>query len=303
MVDERFKTTNVTVDTKDGTMIQQEGFGLLHAVGKGSSHAPRLITLEYKGNPNQQDQTIALVGKGITYDSGGYSIKSKNGMPTMKFDMCGAANVVGMIDAIQALQLKVNVVGVIAAAENMIAPHAMKPDDVFTALSGETVEVPNTDAEGRLVLADASYYANQYQPALIMDFATLTGAAIVALGVDKTAVFNKGVSTHILDDILTQTRIWGEPTFELPITATERKQIKKSDVADLTNHVNADGKALFAAAFITHFSGETPHLHFDIAGPATTSKASYKGPKGATGVMISTIVHYLKHTYGKVTEL
>ncbi|WP_394371381.1 leucyl aminopeptidase family protein [Staphylococcus agnetis] len=303
LVDERFKTTNVTVDIKDGTMIQQEGFGLLHAVGKGSSHAPRLITLEYKGNPNHQDHTIALVGKGITYDSGGYSIKSKNGMPTMKFDMCGAANVVGMIDAIQALQLKVNVVGVIAAAENMIAPHAMKPDDVFTALSGETVEVPNTDAEGRLVLADASYYANQYQPALIMDFATLTGAAIVALGVDKTAVFNKGVSTHILDDILTQARIWREPTFELPITATERKQIKKSDVADLTNHVNADGKALFAAAFITHFSGETPHLHFDIAGPATTGKASYKGPKGATGVMISTIVHYLKHTYGKISEV
>lgn len=191
-----------------------------------------MITLEYKGNPNHQDQTIALVGKGITYDSGGYSIKSKNGMPTMKFDMCGAANVVGMIDAIQALQLKVNVVGVIAAAENMIAPHAMKPDDVFTALSGETVEVPNTDAEGRLVLADASYYANQYQPALIMDFATLTGAAIVALGVDKTAVFNKGVSTHILDDILTQTRIWG--SLHLNYQLQQQNESKLKNLMSLT---------------------------------------------------------------------
>ncbi|MGV3276903.1 M17 family metallopeptidase [Staphylococcus hyicus] len=298
LIEDHFKNTLVRVDIKDGTMIQQEGFGLLHAVGKGSSNPPRLITLEYNGNPNQRDQTIALVGKGITYDSGGYSIKSKNGMPTMKYDMCGAANVIGMIDAIQSLQLKVNVVGVIAAAENMIAPHAMKPDDVFTALSGETVEVPNTDAEGRLVLADASYYANQFQPSFIMDFATLTGAAIVALGDDKTAVFNKGVSTVQLQDILKHAQMFDEPTFELPITKTERANIKKSDVADLTNHVNADGKALFAAAFITHFSGQTPHLHFDIAGPATINKASFKGPKGATGVMISTIVNYLKQTYG-----
>ncbi|TYK42637.1 leucyl aminopeptidase family protein, partial [Staphylococcus pseudintermedius] len=110
----------------------------------------------------------------ITYDSGGYSIKSKNGMPSMKFDMSGAANVIGMVEAIRALKLKVNIVAVIAAAENMIANNAMKPDDVFTALSGETVEVPNTDAEGRLVLADATFYANQYKPEMIMDFATLT---------------------------------------------------------------------------------------------------------------------------------
>lgn len=299
IIKEYFEKTEVQVGIKDENDIQQEGFGLIHAVGKGSVHGPRLITLEYRGNPENPDQCIALVGKGITYDSGGYSIKSKTGMPTMKYDMCGAANVVGMVEAIQSLQLKVNVVAVIAAAENMIAGNAMKPDDVFIAMSGESVEVPNTDAEGRLVLGDASFYAAQYQPELIMDFATLTGAAIVALGEDKAAVFNKGVPHKILNAILEQATRADEPVFELPITETERRNIKKSDVADLTNHVNADGKALFAAAFITHFSGQIPHLHFDIAGPATTSKATFKGPKGPTGFMISTIIHFLEEEYGQ----
>ncbi|MBH9582052.1 leucyl aminopeptidase family protein [Staphylococcus felis] len=288
-----FSSTSVTVNIKDEKELQQEGFGLIHAVGKGSIHPPRLITLEYHGDPEHESDMIALVGKGITYDSGGYSIKSKTGMPSMKYDMCGAANVIGIVDAVQALGLKMNIVAVIAAAENMIANNAMKPDDVFTALSGDTVEVPNTDAEGRLVLGDATFYANQYQPQLIMDFATLTGAAIVALGEDKAAVFNKNVEQQTLSSILQVAQSADEPVFELPITDTERQSIKSSEVADLTNHVNAQGRALFAAAFVTHFSGSTPHLHFDIAGPATSQKQTYKGPKGATGYMITTIVEWL----------
>ncbi|QLK86942.1 leucyl aminopeptidase family protein [Staphylococcus sp. 17KM0847] len=292
-----FKNTEVDVCIKDEEALQQEGFGLIHAVGKGSINPPRLITLRYNGNPKHADDVIALVGKGITYDSGGYSIKTKTGMPSMKFDMCGAANVVGMVEAIASLKLKVNIVAVIAAAENMIANNAMKPDDVFTALSGETVEVPNTDAEGRLVLGDASFYANQFQPRVILDFATLTGAAVVALGEDKAAIFNKNEDTEILDQILASARAMDEALYELPITDTEKRNIKKSDIADLTNHVNANGKALFAAAFVTHFSGDTPHLHIDIAGPATTSVSSYKGPKGPTGVMISTIVNWLATQY------
>lgn len=296
-VDAHFQNTNVTVDVKDEVMLQEEGFGLIHAVGKGSVNPPRLMTLTYQGDPSHEDEVIALVGKGITYDSGGYSIKSKNGMPTMKYDMCGAANVVGMVDAIQALGLKVNVVAVIAAAENMIANNAMKPDDVFIALSGDSVEVPNTDAEGRLVLGDASYYANLFKPSMIMDFATLTGAAIVALGEDKAAVFNKNVEHATLQSILSLTEETDEQVFELPITTTERRNVKSSDVADLTNHVNAQGKASFAAAFITHFSGNTPHLHFDIAGPATTNKASFKGPKGPTGYLIPTIVEWFIQHY------
>ncbi|CAM4135010.1 leucyl aminopeptidase family protein [Staphylococcus schweitzeri] len=287
-----FKNTAVKVDVKDNHTLVSEGFGLIHAVGKGSKHKPRLVTITYNGKKDD-DAPIALVGKGITYDSGGYSIKTKNGMATMKFDMCGAANVVGIIEAASRLQLPVNIVGVLACAENMINEASMKPDDVFTALSGETVEVMNTDAEGRLVLGDAVYYANQFQPRVIMDFATLTGAAIVALGEDKAAAFQSNCKT-ILDDILKISLTLDEMVFELPITATERTKIKQSDVADIVNHTNGQGKALFAASFVTHFSGQTPHIHFDIAGPATTNKASFDGPKGPTGFMIPTIVDWLR---------
>nr|WP_207554688.1 leucyl aminopeptidase family protein [Staphylococcus sp. 191] len=299
-VEQYFKDSAVKVDIKDEQAIQQEGFGLVHAVGKGSINPPRVITLEYYGDPDNSDQVVALVGKGITYDSGGYTIKTRTTMPTMKFDMCGAANVIGMIEAAKELKLKVNIVAVVAAAENMVANNAMKPDDVFTALSGETVEIPNTDAEGRLVLADATFFVNQYQPQIILDFATLTGAAIAALGEDKAAVFKKNVDSKALEEVLQSAQRYEELVFELPITETERKKLKSSDVADLTNHVNSPGGALFAAAFVTHFSGETPHLHFDIAGPATTEKASHRGPKGPTGYMIPTVVDWLKTKYGTI---
>lgn len=292
LVLQRFKDSSVKVDIKDGQSIQSEGFGLIHAVGKGSMHEPRVITMRYEGGRNNE-KPIVLVGKGITYDSGGYSIKSKTGMQTMKFDMCGAANVVAMIEVARQLALPINIIGIIASAENMINDKAMKPDDVYTALSGETVEVLNTDAEGRLVLGDAVAYATQFQPQVILDFATLTGAAIVALGEDKAAAFESNAREQ-LNTILTISKTVDEQVFELPITNTERQLIKNSDVADLVNHTNGQGKALFAASFISHFSGSVPHLHFDIAGPATTNKMSHKGPKGPTGYMIPTIVGWLK---------
>lgn len=292
LVLQRFKDSSVKVDIKDDQSIQSEGFGLIHAVGKGSMHEPRVITMRYEGGRNNE-KPIVLVGKGITYDSGGYSIKSKTGMQTMKFDMCGAANVVAMIEVARQLALPINIIGIIASAENMIIDKAMKPDDVYTALSGETVEVLNTDAEGRLVLGDAVAYATQFQPQVILDFATLTGAAIVALGEDKAAAFESNAREQ-LNTILTISKTVDEQVFELPITNTERQLIKNSDVADLVNHTNGQGKALFAASFISHFSGSVPHLHFDIAGPATTNKMSHKGPKGPTGYMIPTIVEWLK---------
>lgn len=292
LVLQRFKDSSVKVDIKDGQSIQSEGFGLIHAVGKGSMHEPRVITMRYEGGRNNE-KPIVLVGKGITYDSGGYSIKSKTGMQTMKFDMCGAANVVAMIEVARQLALPINIIGIIASAENMINDKAMKPDDVYTALSGETVEVLNTDAEGRLVLGDAVAYATQFQPQVILDFATLTGAAIVALGEDKAAAFESNAREQ-LNTILTISKTVDEQVFELPITNTERQLIKNSDVADLVNHTNGQGKALFAASFISHFSGSVPHLHFDIAGPATTNKMSHKGPKGPTVYMIPTIVEWLK---------
>ncbi|MEX2948106.1 leucyl aminopeptidase family protein [Staphylococcus warneri] len=292
LVVQHFKDSSVEVDIKDGQKIQSEGFGLIHAVGKGSIHEPRVITMQYDGS-RTDEKPIVLVGKGITYDSGGYSIKSKTGMQTMKFDMCGAANVVAMIEVARQLALPINIIGIIASAENMINDKAMKPDDVYTALSGETVEVLNTDAEGRLVLGDAVAYATQFQPQVILDFATLTGAAIVALGEDKAAAFESNAREQ-LNTILTISKTVDEQVFELPITNTERQLIKNSDVADLVNHTNRQGKALFAASFISHFSGSVPHMHFDIAGPATTNKPSHKGPKGPTGYMIPTIVEWLK---------
>ncbi|MDS0981938.1 leucyl aminopeptidase family protein [Staphylococcus hominis] len=289
-----FKSSSVSVDIKNNDTLLSEGFGLLHAVGKGSTHPPVVITLTYHGT-DKNEAPIALVGKGITYDSGGYSIKSKMGMQTMKFDMCGAANVVGMIDAASKLSLPVNIVGVIVSAENMISQQAMKPDDVYTALNGETVEVLNSDAEGRLVLGDDVFYANQFQPRLICDFATLTGAAIAALGEDKAALFSSNADED-MKHILESAREVDEFAFELPITQTEQQLIRNTDVADLVNHTNGQGKALFAAAFVTHFSGQTPHIHFDIAGPATINKDNYKGPKGPTGSMIMTIVNWLRQS-------
>jgi leucyl aminopeptidase len=289
---EHFKDTEVQLDVKNEEQLQNEGFGLVHAVSKGSSNPARVFTLTYNGASNDK-APIALVGKGITYDSGGYSIKSKLGMQTMKYDMCGSANVIGMIEAARLLKLKINIVGVIVASENMINGEAMKPDDVFTALSGETVEVLNTDAEGRLVLGDAVFYANQFKPQVILDFATLTGAAVAALGEDKAAVF-KNNDKAPLATILEHANETDEMVFELPMTATEQRLIRQTDVADLVNHTNGHGKALFAATFISHFAGDTPHLHFDIAGPATTHKASFNGPKGPTGYMIPTIVQWLR---------
>lgn len=287
-----FEDTRVEVSIKDELAINEEGFGLIDAVGKGSINPPRLVTLEYKGS---NDNPIALVGKGVTYDSGGYQIKSKTGMPTMKYDMSGASNVVAMVNAAARLELPIHIVAVLPLAENMISNKAMKPDDVFTSLSGETVEITNTDAEGRLVLADGVTYAKQFKPELIMNFATLTGAVVAALGLGKTGIFSSDADRY-LDEVKAASKYSNEVSFELPITDEEKKDIQSSDVADLTNCVlNKHGKALFAAAFVTHFSEDVPHLHFDIAGSAETEKDSYLGTKGATGAMIPTVLHFLKN--------
>lgn len=234
-----FEDTNVEVSIKDEQAINEEGFGLIDAVGKGSINPPRLVTLEYKGSA---DAPIALVGKGVTYDSGGYQIKSKTGMPSMKYDMSGASNVVAMMNAVARLELPIHIVAVLPLAENMISNKAMKPDDVFTSLSGETVEITNTDAEGRLVLADGVTYAKQFKPELIMNFATLTGAVVAALGLGKTGIFSSDADQY-LEAVKEASKYSNEVSFELPITDEEKQDIQSSDVADLTNCVlNKHGK-------------------------------------------------------------
>ncbi len=278
---------------KDYETLEEEGYGLITAVGKASAAKPRLVTIEYRHPDAESHKPIALVGKGVTYDTGGYSIKSKTGMPEMKYDMSGAANVIGMMHAVSEMELPVHVVGVIALAENMIDGNGMRPDDVYTSYSGQTVEVKNTDAEGRLVLGDAVFHASQYSPSLIMDFATLTGAVVAALGSRRTGIFTNK-NPEYLTPFFEVSRETGEEIWQLPITEIEEKNVKSSKIADLTNHVEKPGKASFAACFIQQFANGTPWVHFDIAGTGTVSKRTPYGDKGATGVMIHTVIKYLE---------
>lgn len=283
----------VSGHVKDHEKLEEDGYGLITAVGKASIAKPRLVTIEYRHPDAASFKPVALVGKGITYDTGGYSIKSKTGMPGMKYDMSGAANVIGMMHAISEMELPVHVVGVIALAENMVDGNGMRPDDVYTSYSGQSVEVKNTDAEGRLVLGDAVFHASQYSPSLIMDFATLTGAVIAALGTERTGIFTNKKS-EFLTPFFDISRETGEEIWQLPITAIEEDNVRASAVADLTNHVEKPGRASFAACFIKQFANGTPWVHFDIAGTGTVSKRTPYGPEGATGVMIHSVVKYLE---------
>ena len=240
---------HVTGEVKNDEVLEEEGYGLITAVGKASQAKPRLVTIEYRHPEAKGYRPIALVGKGITFDTGGYSIKTKTGMPEMKYDMSGAANVIGMIHAISEMDLPVHVIGVVALAENMVDGNAMRPDDVYISYSGQSVEIKNTDAEGRLVLGDAVFHASQYSPSLIMDFATLTGAVVAALGTERTGVFtNKDAA--FLTPLVEMTKYTGEEVWHLPISDIEEKNVRQSQVADLTNHVEKPGRASFAACFI-----------------------------------------------------
>lgn len=280
---------HVSIQIKDEFDLSDEGYGLITAVGKASENKPRLVTVEYRHPAAHDVKPVALVGKGITYDSGGYSIKSKTGMPGMKYDLSGAANVIGMIKGIVEMELPVHVVATVVLAENMISGNAMKPDDVFTSLSGQTVEVKNTDAEGRLVLGDAVFHASQYSPRIILDFATLTGAVIAAIGSERTGVFTNK-EQDLVSPIFDLSQEVGDELWRLPLGDIENNSVKSSKVADLTNHVEKPGRASFAAGFIRQFVNGSPWAHFDIAGTGTQSKRDAYGPKGATGVLIRSVI-------------
>lgn len=280
---------HVNIQIKDEFDLSDEGYGLITAVGKASENKPRLVTVEYRHSAAHDVKPVALVGKGITYDSGGYSIKSKTGMPGMKYDLTGAANVIGMIRGIVEMKLPVHVVATVVLAENMISGNAMKPDDVFTSLSGQTVEVKNTDAEGRLVLGDAVFHASQYSPRIILDFATLTGAVIAAIGNERTGVFTNK-DQDLVAPIFDLSEEVGDELWRLPLGDKEERSVKSSKVADLTNHVEKPGRASFAAGFIRQFVNGSPWAHFDIAGTGTRSRRGAYGPKGATGVLIRSVI-------------
>lgn len=266
--------------------MEAQGMGAILAVNKGSVEEPQLIVLKYAGTEQWED-VVGLVGKGITYDTGGYSLKPRDGMVGMKGDMGGAAAVLGAMSIIGETRPAKNVIAVIASTDNMISGEAFKPDDVITSLSGKTIEVLNTDAEGRLVLADAVTYAKQSGANYLVDVATLTGGVIVALGNDKTGALTNNEA--FFEEFMHAATETGEFVWRLPLTENDKKRIRKSDVADLNNSPGRDGHMIFGGGFVGEFAEDTPWVHLDIAGTSDAGTAHDLGPKGATGVMVRTL--------------
>jgi len=290
------KQNNLKVTILDETALTEIGAGGLLSVGKGSNAKPRLIVIEYDGrNPAPDAKPVVLVGKAITFDTGGYSMKDVTNIQGMKYDKCGGVTVAAVMQAAADLQLDLPVVGIIAAAENMVSAEAYRPDDILTMLSGKTVEIISTDAEGRLVLADALHYTQQhYQPRAIIDLATLTGGIVTALGRVRAGIFSN-------NDALAQTLIEaGERTHErlwrMPLDDDYLKAIKGDD-ADLKNSGGREGHPIMGAIFLKQFvADDIPWAHLDIAGVADSPKDLPYSPKGATGFGVRLLVEYLEKT-------
>jgi leucyl aminopeptidase len=285
--------------------LKKHQMGGVLAVGGGSVNTPRLIVLDHdprssrgkKGaksaaGSTRQAPTVCLVGKGITFDSGGVSIKPSAAMDEMKHDMSGAATVIGALRACALLKLPIRVVGVIAAAENLPSGTAYRPGDVVTTMSGKTVEILNTDAEGRVILADALHYANtKFKPEAMVDLATLTGACVVALGKWATGLF--GNHKGLIEAVRAAGESTAERAWPMPLWAEHRKAVRSS-VADIKNTTGRDGSSSTAAAFLANFVGETPWVHLDIAGTAWGNKPSPYLKRGATGVGVRLLVELLQ---------
>ncbi len=268
--------------------LKKGGFGGIVGVGQGSANPPRLIELKYKGAGNAQP--LAITGKGIAFDSGGLSIKDASNMEWMKSDMAGAATMLAAMKALAQLKPKINVIAAIPSAENMPSGSAIRPGDVLVHRGGKTSEVLNTDAEGRLILADALAYLAESKPKLIIDVATLTGACMVALGEDIFGVM--GNDRGVIRDVIAAGEVSGEPGWELPLYAPYRKLIDSS-TADIQNIGKRWGGAITAALFLAEFVGDVPWAHLDVAGPAFVEKAGDYWPKGATGNPVRTVVGFL----------
>lgn len=279
------------IEVWDKARLEQENCAAMLAVGRASAHEPRLVILKYQGGEKGQPP-IALVGKGVTFDSGGLSIKPTDSMTTMKCDMAGAATVVGVMAAIAQAKPAINVIGFCGLVENMIAGDAYRLGDVLKTRSGKTVEIMNTDAEGRVVLADVLDVACDYKPAAIVDLATLTGACVVALGMDVCGLFTN--KPELVERIRVAAEVVGEPVWELPMFDFFGEQIR-SKVADIKN--TGDGRwggAITAAKFLEEFIRDHDWVHIDIAGPAFAESSKSYRDAGATGVMVRTLVHWLQ---------
>ncbi len=287
------KKSGLAVEVLDRRAIERLSMGAFLGVARGSSQPPALIVASYLP-PGAKKAPIVLVGKGITFDSGGISLKPAENMGAMKTDMSGAAAVLAAAAAAARMKLPVGVVAVIPATENMPGPDATKPGDVLVAMDKTTIEVISTDAEGRLVLADAIAYAKRYKPALILDIATLTGSAVIALGRRVAALYAS--DEGLLERVRTAAGAAGEDVWPMPLLDHYFDQIK-SDVADLKNAGGREGGSITAAAFLKRFAGdEIPWAHLDIAGTARSDKKYDWVSKGATGWGVMTLVEFLEQS-------
>jgi leucyl aminopeptidase len=277
------------VEVLEKEKIAELKMGGLLGVAQGSHQPPKFIILRYKGR-RSADIDIALVGKGITFDSGGINTKSQEGMQDMKGDMSGGASVMAAMMAISRFKPEVNVVALVPATENMPGGGALKVDDIITAMNGKTIEITNTDAEGRLILADALSYAVKLGAKRIIDVATLTGSCWIALGSICTGAFTNNQS--MVDQLVAAGKETGELIWQLPMYDDYRDLIR-SDIADMKNSGSRYGGAIGAAKFLAEFIGDTPWVHLDIAGKEISDKEKGYLVKGGTGVPVRTLVNYV----------
>jgi leucyl aminopeptidase len=270
--------------------MEAEGMGSFLCVAQGTPQDPKLIAIEYNGGPKGA-KPVTLVGKGLCFDSGGISIKPAQSMEDMKYDMCGAAGVLGAMEAIGRMKLPINVVGLIGSTTNMPSGTAVNPGDVVKSHLGKYIEVINTDAEGRLVLADVLSYARRFNPAVVVDAATLTGACVVALGHTATGVFS--AEEELIAEIIAAGKRAGEPGWSLPLW-DEYRELIKSDVADIKNSGGRPAGAVTAAMFLKEFTEEYPWIHLDVAGTAYAEADMVALPKGPTGVPTGTFIEFVR---------
>jgi leucyl aminopeptidase len=276
----------------DKPELEKMGFGGLLGVNRGSVEAPKFIIMEHNGG-NAGEAPFVVVGKGITFDTGGISIKPGEGMDKMKYDMAGGAATIGIMHALAALKVKKNVVGLVPATDNMPSGSALKPGDVITAYDGQTVEVLNTDAEGRLVLMDAlSYAVKDLKAEAIIDMATLTGACVIALGTEAIGVL--GNQQEFIDRVLACGEKTGDRGWQMPIWK-EYNELLRSDIADMKNIGGREAGTITAACFLNRFVGDTPWVHLDIAGTAWTEKEKPYRPKGPTAVPVRLVVDLVRN--------
>ncbi len=276
---------SIVVEILEEKDMEKLAMGSLLSVSAGSRQPAKLISLEYHGGPSDQ-KPVVLVGKGVTFDSGGISLKPGASMDEMKYDMCGAASVIGTLSAVAEMQLPINVVGIIPATENLPDGSATKPGDIVTSMSGLTIEILNTDAEGRLILCDALTYAEKFDPDVVIDIATLTGACIIALGHNPSAVL--GNHSPLVNDLISSGKQIEDKVWELPIWDEYQDQLK-SNFADIANIGGRAAGTITAACFLSRFTKKYKWAHLDIAGTAWTSGDK----KGATGRPVPLLTQYI----------